>query len=117
MARLEDGSAALVSEPFAFRRGLGVGDTVRLRTEVGPRAIPVAGIFRDYGSDRGVVVLDRGLYDRWWRDPGFSSLALFVEEGLPPDAVVARVQRAAGPGRSLVVRSNRGLRAASLQVF
>ncbi|HSR41875.1 MAG TPA: FtsX-like permease family protein, partial [Longimicrobiales bacterium] len=117
LSRLESGSAALVSEPFAFRRRVGVGDTVRFRTGVGPRAIPVAGVFRDYGSDRGVVVLDRGLYDRWWRDPGYSSVALFVEEGLPPDSVIGRVQRAAGPGRSLVVRSNRGLRAASLEVF
>jgi len=111
------GEGVLVSEPFAFRRGVGMGDTLRFRTPGGLRALPVAGVFRDYGSDRGVAVLALQAYRRWWDDPGLSSLALFVEEGVDPDRVVRRVEEAAAGERPVVARSNRALRAASLVVF
>ena len=48
-----DGGAVIVSEPFAFRRGVGAGGSVTLPTDRGPQAFPVAGVFFDYGSDRG----------------------------------------------------------------
>jgi putative ABC transport system permease protein len=110
--------AVIVSEPFAYRHRLGPGGIVRLRTDRGERAFPVAGVFADYGTQQGVVVMHRGTYDGHWDDPAVSSLALVAEPGVDVAGLIARLRaRAAAGGQELVIRSNRALREASLEVF
>lgn len=112
-----EAGAVLVSEPFAYRHGLGAGDRLRLRTDRGTVEFPVAGVFRDYGTDQGVVMLSRGTYDRHWDDPAVSSLALFAASGVDVDDLVGRLRDRVGAGQEVLIRSNRALREASLEVF
>src|SRR5262249_24445211 len=51
------GDAVIVSEPFANRHGVRMGAGVRLRTDRGDQDFRVAGVFYDYGSSAGVVVM------------------------------------------------------------
>jgi putative ABC transport system permease protein len=111
------GEAVVVSEPYANRRGARAGDTVRLRTDRGERDFPVAGVFYDYGSSSGVVVMSRRTYERYWDDRRISSLALDLVPGADPARVMAAVRERAAGGPDLVVRSNRALRLASLAIF
>jgi putative ABC transport system permease protein len=111
------GEGLLVSEPFAYRRGIGVGDSVRLSTPTGPRSIPVAGVFYDYASDQGVVMIARSLYDTWYSDPGVTSLGLYLAEDADSEQVVSELSAGVPEGRAVLIRSNDTLRSASLQVF
>ena len=113
--RAED--AVFVSEPFAYRRGVAAGDVLRLPARTGDRQLVVAGVFRDYGSDQGMVMIRRSLYDGLWNDPGYDALSVYLEPGkdLREALRQAREMAAAYPG--LVVRSNRQLRAYSLEIF
>jgi putative ABC transport system permease protein len=111
------GSAVLVSEPFANRHDTRAGGVVRLRTDHGEQEFRVAGVFYDYGSSAGVVVMHRRTYDRAWNDRRISSLALEAAPGVDVDALVAAVRARAAGGPTLVIRSNRALREASLQIF
>ena len=77
----------------------------------------MAGVFYDYGSSAGVVVMSRRIYDRAWNDRRLSGLALEAEPGVDVDGLVAAVRERAGDGRRLVVRSNRALRETSLEIF
>ncbi|MDT8342703.1 MAG: ABC transporter permease, partial [Longimicrobiales bacterium] len=115
--RFRAGEAVLVSEPFAYRRGLAPGDSVEIAGETGTGRLPIAGIFTDYGSDQGVVMVGRLAYDRLFADRRVTSLGLFLEAGADADAVLAELEARVGPGEAVVIRSNRGLRAASLEVF
>jgi putative ABC transport system permease protein len=90
---------------------------VRLSTDRGERDFRVAGVFYDYGSSAGVVVMSRRAYDRAWDDRRISGLALEAAPGVDVDALVAAVRERAGEGPRLVVRSNRALREASLEIF
>jgi putative ABC transport system permease protein len=112
-----DGEAVLVSEPYANRHDVGAGGAVRLRTDQGERAFRVAGVFYDYGSSAGVVVMSRRTYDAAWNDRRISSLALEAAPGVDVEALVAAVRERAAGGPQLVVRSNRALREASLEIF
>jgi putative ABC transport system permease protein len=103
-----EGEAVIVSEPYANRHGT----TVRLRTDRGEREFRVAGVFYDYGSSAGVVVMSRRTYDRAWDDRRISGLALEAAPGVDVDALVTAVRERAGDGRS-----NRALREASLVIF
>jgi putative ABC transport system permease protein len=113
----EEGGAAIVSEPYAYRHGLGVGSVVPLRTDQGDRPFPVAGVFADYGSDQGVVMVSRRTYERHWDDRGVSSMGLVLGAGQDVEAVIADLRMRVGTGQELLIRSNRALRTASLEVF
>ncbi len=111
------GGGLLVSEPFAYRQRLQVGDSVRLPTRAGERAFPVAGVFSDYGSDQGVVMMARATWSRHFDDPGVTSLGLFLAAGVDSEAAVDSLRALVGPDQAVVIRSNQALRQGSLQVF
>jgi putative ABC transport system permease protein len=112
-----DGEAVIVSEPYANRHGTSVGGTVRLRTDRGEQDFRVAGVFYDYGSSAGVVLMSRRTYARAWDDRRISGLALEAGPGVDVDTLVRAVRERGGAGPRLVVRSNRALREASLEIF
>ena len=78
----------------------------------------MAGVFYDYGSSAGVVLMSRRTYERHWDDRAVSGLALEAAPGADLDAVSG--SRCAPPPRAArrwSIRSNRGLREASLVIF
>lgn len=119
--------AVLVSEPRAFRAGRGVGDTETLLTPDGPRTFPIAGVYRDYGNDTGVVLMNRDTYREQWRDEAITSLGLYVEKtGAAGDEAararttqhtIEQLHAAAGSEQSLLIRSNRDIRELSMAIF
>lgn len=106
----------LVSEPYAERRGVTVGDVVRLPTPGGAREFAVAGVFFSYASDRGAVMMTRRAYDTWWNDPGISGLSVYLDSPDRAQAVAERTRNALQPALVTVI-SNRELREQSLRVF
>jgi putative ABC transport system permease protein len=117
MAAFRRGEGVIVSEPYAFRRDLTVGDPVVLVGSEGREALSVAGIFYDYGSEQGTVMMARPAYDRLYADPGVTSLALFLRDGVDDAQVVDDLLGDVPDGLAVVVRTNRSLREASLEVF
>jgi putative ABC transport system permease protein len=111
------GRAALVSEPFGYRRGVGTGDTLRFHSERGDVDLPVAGVFRDYGSDRGMVMISYAAYRRLWDDSAVTSLALNLRAGAEVNATIDRLRAATAGTQPLSIRAERALREASLEVF
>ncbi|MEX2046623.1 MAG: FtsX-like permease family protein, partial [Chloroflexota bacterium] len=117
MRAFQAGDGVIVSEPFAFRRELRVGDPVALDTPTGRHDPRILGIFYDYGSDQGALIMSRTLYDTYFVDPGVTSLALFLAAGADSEAVVGDLLGRVPEGRTVVVRTNDTLRSASLEVF
>lgn len=113
----QEGRAVLISEPYAQRTQLSVGSQVRLRTAQGDRDFPVAGVYYDYASDRGIVLISRRSYLRWWNDPALSGFSLDLAPGADPDRVVERLRRTIGAERGLFIQSNRSLKKLSLEIF
>ncbi|WP_298816542.1 FtsX-like permease family protein [Chloroflexus sp.] len=109
--------AVLISEPLAFRSGLGVGDTLTVRTDRGLRELPIAGVYYDYTSDRGVVRINDTTYRELWDDPAISSLAIYARAGYDVDAVIERVRAVSSAYGAVLVNSSRALREGTLIVF
>ncbi|MCE2486701.1 MAG: ABC transporter permease [Desulfurellaceae bacterium] len=107
----------IVSEPYAYHHRLRVGGAVRLRTDRGVHDFRVAGIFADYGSDRGLVMMSRRTYEQFWHDRGVSSLGLWLSPDRDVAAMVASLRRLVGSVQEVELRSNRSLRQASLEIF
>ncbi|MDT8368496.1 MAG: ABC transporter permease [Longimicrobiales bacterium] len=115
-ARFRAGEALLVSEPFAYRHGLGVGDRVRIPGAEGVE-LPIAAVFTDFGSDQGVVLMGRVVWDRLFDDAGVTSLGIFLAEGARTREVIAALEATVGADQAVFINSNRRLREGSLVVF
>jgi putative ABC transport system permease protein len=109
--------AVFISEPLAWRLSLGVGDTLALETASGPRPFNVAGIYREYGNDRGEVLMDLGHYQSWWQDPGIAALGLYLSPGTTTAQAVHALREAAHGRQALLIRSNADIRALSMRIF
>ncbi|MCB1741029.1 MAG: ABC transporter permease [Gammaproteobacteria bacterium] len=93
---LEDGGGILVSEPFAHRHQLQIGESLVLQTPVGAQTLPIVAVFRDYTSEQGMLMLDRASYQRWYTaggSAGVGSLALKLAPGVDQDAFVTRLHQ------------------------
>lgn len=117
-AALDDGQL-VISEPLSRRLDLAVGDVVTLRGDRGPRPFRVAGVFYDYGADRGLALMRYRVYRASWDDDRLTSLALTLTPGVDADAVAADLQARFGrlDGARLTIQSNRGLRREVMAVF
>ena len=110
-------AAVIISEPYAYRHQLSLNDALQLRTDRGEHVFRVVGIFTDYGSDQGIVMMSRHTYDRWWQDALVSSLGVYAEPNTDVDRLVASLRGLAGAEHEVLIRSNRTLRDASLEIF
>jgi putative ABC transport system permease protein len=116
--RFQDGRLVLISEPYAYRQGLATGDRVALFTSQGWQDFEVGGVFQDYGSDSGMLVLARRTYARLWEDPEVTTLGLVAAERVDRQAVLERLRTLiAGFPEAVDVRDNRSIREGSLEVF
>jgi putative ABC transport system permease protein len=109
--------AVLISEPLAWRFGLSAGGTLILQTDSGARAFAVAGVYREYGNDRGEVLMDLTHYRSLWRDEGIAALGIYLAPGVTPGQAVAALRAASAGRQALLIRSNADLRALSMSIF
>jgi putative ABC transport system permease protein len=107
----------LISEPLAWRLRLTPHETLALTTAAGPRAFTVAGVYREYGNDRGEVLISLDEYRRLWLDPGIGSLGIYLAPGAQAAPMVAALRAAAHGRQALLIRSNADIRALSMRIF
>jgi putative ABC transport system permease protein len=112
------GESLLISEPYAWHHQVRVGDTIALFTKEGSRDFRVGGIFRDYGSDGGMLVINGDTYARLWADPAVSTVGVFLEEDADLPKALGAIRAALSDlGGGYRIRSNRAIREESLAIF
>jgi putative ABC transport system permease protein len=114
------GEGLLVSEVFANRTGLGVGDMFRTQIEGSHIEIPVAGIIRDYRTDGGVVFYSWKHFSQRFHDPQWSGVRFYFRDRAQDiDTQTARLRDTliARWGDRLDLISGKELRNAVLKIF
>ena len=109
--------AILISEPLAWRLRLAPGEPLTLRTPSGPRTLTVAGVYREYGNDRGEVLINLAQYQRLWNDDGISALGLYLAPGVSAQRAVVELRAAVHGRQALLIRANADIRALSMSIF
>jgi putative ABC transport system permease protein len=109
--------AIVISEPLAYRLQLQPGNALMLPTDSGPRTFQIAGIYREYGNDRGNVLMSMPVYRKLWHDDGITALGFYLADGVPLEKVEADFRATARGKQSLFIRSNAQLRELSMSIF
>jgi len=116
--RFHRGEAILVSEPYAYRRNLKTGDMVEIPIAEGYRTFTVGGIFYDYGTDPGLLVVSMETYQRYWKDNAVSTIGVFLQPGYPADQALTAIRQHLGTmDARLKATPNQVILAHSLEVF
>ncbi len=110
LSRMARGEGVLVSESFKARFGKGQGDVVELPTPSGTQRFTVLGVYVDYSSDSGSVLMDRALYKRFWNDNLVDAFDLWLIPGTDEQAVIQTVKRNYGDKYQLFVSTHRELK-------
>jgi len=109
--------AVLVSEAFANKYGAAPGDTLQLATSMGERPFTVAAVYYDYAVDRGVIVMDRPVFARYFGERPPTSAAVYLRDGADPEVVRREVLDTLDEGHRAFIYTNRSLRAEVLRIF
>ena len=108
----------LLSEPLYNRLGY-TRDTeaITLYTATGPAAFPITGVYYDYSSPQGTLLISQEIYQQHWNDETITAVALLLEDGVDPDSYSTEIQARLSGIQALNVRPNLALRAEVLEVF
>lgn len=116
-SRLQAGDV-LVSEPLADRLGLHQpGATLQLDTSAGWQDFRVLGIYYDYSSSEGTLLMALPLYQKLWHDTAITAIGLRLEPGQNADRIVRDLQDQLSPQQQLLIRANATLRNDVLVIF
>lgn len=117
-AILESGDYVMVSEPFAFRRGVTPeNNRLTLLTDEGEITFTVVGVYYDYSTDQGVVFMADNIYRQYYDDPFVSAFALFLQEGIETQAMIDQLETGVLRSTDLNAQANNELRAGVFEVF
>jgi putative ABC transport system permease protein len=115
--RVTQKGQVIVSETFSMKFGLSEGQDLFMQTPSGPREFTIAGVFYDYTTENGMIIIDLTVYREIWNDSRLNRATLYLRDpsrlGEVRKDLVAQLS---GKYRILAV-SNRELREEILRIF
>jgi putative ABC transport system permease protein len=116
LASLPGHDRAIVTEPFADKHHVHVGDVLKVPLGAQTVALTVAGIYYDYSSDRGLILIDRSTLLKYLPNQPVTNIAVYAKSGA--DVVKLRRDLEDRLGRyPLLIAPNEVLRRAAVEVF
>jgi putative ABC transport system permease protein len=116
LASLPDRNRAIVTEPFADKHHTKVGEVLQI--PLGERTVPltVAGIYYDYSSDRGFILVDQSTLLKYLPEQPVTNIAVYTEAGTDTTQV-RRALEARLADFPLMIAPNDVLRRGAVEVF
>jgi putative ABC transport system permease protein len=113
---LPNQNRVIVTEPFANKHHVHVGDVLRIALGRAQVPLTVAGIYYDYSSHRGLVIADWSTMRKYLPDQPATDIAIYVRKGVNANRVRYDLEtRLADYGVSLA--PNAVLRSSAVAVF
>ncbi|MCP4755378.1 MAG: ABC transporter permease [Proteobacteria bacterium] len=109
----------IVSEPFVWKHRIPMrkGASILLDTIHGPRKFEIAGIFSDFSSQHGTILMNHATYREYWNDDRISGMAVYVDPEADVENLIERIERRLADRYQFVISSNRKIRRTAIDVF
>lgn len=116
-AQFQSGTFVAVSESFASRFRVAPAEKIPLPTPAGIQEFPVCGVYRDFARDRGTILMPRALFEKFWQDRQFHSLALKLRDPSLAGSVGESFRERFGREGQFVLYDNAALRKRVFKIF
>jgi putative ABC transport system permease protein len=93
------------------------GDRIKLSTPQGEKEFLISGVFYDYSSDWGMVLLEKKLFQSLWNDETLHSAGIYLKEGVSQEDFKKIIRERYSKPYRLFVVSHRELRKEVLKIF
>jgi len=117
LREMGEGKGVIISESFHSKFGKGANDTVELITPSGLIAFKVIGVYIDYSSDSGSVLLDRALYKKYWREDLLDAFDLWLEPGADQQVIIQTIKERYGEPYQLFISTHRELKESVVHIM
>jgi len=117
LREMGEGKGVIISESFQNRFSKNANEVVELSTPSGSIAFKILGVYVDYSSDAGSVLIDRALYKKYWRDELVDAFDLWLEPGADQAAVIKRIKDDYGEKYQLFISTHRELKDAVVRIM
>jgi putative ABC transport system permease protein len=111
------GKGVIISESFQSKFGARTGDLLELVTPSGKTTFRVLGVYIDYSSDSGSVLLDRALYKKYWKDELLDAFDLWLEPGADQRRIIETIKERYGERYQLFISTHSELRDAVVKIM
>lgn len=109
--------SVIVTEAFSTRHHVQKGESIELATTSGLQKFRVQGVYYDYSSDLGYIIMPRLWYQKFYQDDRISNLAVYLNPGVSAETVREAIQKELKGQSRLDIRSNQELRENVLRIF
>lgn len=92
LSRAMEKEDVLVSEAFARKHELTVGNSISIPTPSGSQVVGIAGIYTDYSSPQGYVLLSRGHFERLYGKSDFESMSIHLADSVDASTLRQQIQ-------------------------
>jgi putative ABC transport system permease protein len=117
LRRFAAGQAILVTESFSLRHQVKAGDRIKLNTPQGEKEFFISGVFYDYSSDWGMILLEKKIFQSLWMDETLHSAGIYLKEGVSHESFKEILRERYSKPYRLFVVSHRELRKEVLKIF
>lgn len=107
----------IISEPFSYRNNKKLGDSLAIPTPNGDRHFRIAGVYRDYGSDMGFVMMELNTYRNYWNDHEITGIGIFIRKNFDKKETLNKLNALIKPDEEVIVQSNSQIIESSVLVF
>lgn len=107
----------IVSEAFSLKSGVREGQDLLLQTPQGPKEFRVAGIFYDYTTENGMIIIDLDRYRKIWNDFRINRATLFLRDPSRLEPFREEIVKHFSHEYQILAVSNRELRDEILSIF
>lgn len=107
----------IISEPLANRLSLDAGSEIELQSPAGWQTYRVIGVYFDYASSGGTLMMAMEIYRQAWQDNGVTSIGINLPDGTDVEDATRRLQDGLGKFQRLTIRPNQALREDVMVVF
>jgi putative ABC transport system permease protein len=111
------GQSILVTESFSLRHQVKAGDRIRLHTPQGEREFLISGVFYDYSTDWGLILIEKKLFKSLWNDETLHSAGVYLQEGVSLETFKEVIRERFSKPYQLFLVSHRELRNEILKIF
>jgi putative ABC transport system permease protein len=108
--RAAAGEGVIAASSLAAIRGFKKGSIMEISAPGGILWLPILGTRVDFSDQQGAFVMDRSIYQRYWKDDTFNLMRLYVKEGYDPEQVRKQILDRFGGNRKLFVYTNPAIR-------